>query len=243
MNRGLVTRVRLRIGCGKATPAESSPPFIRRHVTKPPVDDPFRSRPLVTLSSASSALGILNLITNCPNARHQRPPCLSLSPLLFCPSQRGGFRVSSRLAFPPSCPHSQPPVCAHIYSLSPPSLLCHSSSRVLVCARSDEKLFVARSRRNYWPAGFIYSIHFPWKSRRNPSPAVRRQPFFSLFFSHPFLVSLIAYLFCICDFALINLSSSPDCLIINHRCLIQDTCIDLSYILLASVIDKYFKRI
>jgi len=32
------------------------------------MDDPFRSRSLVTLSSASSALEIFNLITNCPNA-------------------------------------------------------------------------------------------------------------------------------------------------------------------------------
>lgn len=46
-----------------------------------PVDDPFRSSgPLVTLSSASSALGILNLITNCPNA----PPTA-------CPSSRFRF--------------------------------------------------------------------------------------------------------------------------------------------------------
>lgn len=50
-------------------------PFIRRHVTATrgrPVSIPC---PLVTLSSASSALGIFNLITNCPRTPPSPPSC------------------------------------------------------------------------------------------------------------------------------------------------------------------------
>lgn len=153
-------------------------PFIRRHVTNPV--DPFRSSRLVTLSSASSALGILNLITNCPNARHTVPPPPSSATLL---------RLGRFLSLTPSsyslCPHS-------LILPFLPSISC-SVSRSLA-RDSDEKTLVARSELL---AGRLYLQHsFSGKSRRNPSPSPDVRPFFShhLF---PFLIALIAYLFCI----------------------------------------------
>lgn len=101
------------------------------------VDDPFRSRPLVTLSSAPPRAGNFKF--------DYKLPAFSLP-----------LRVSV------STPSRVLPFPARF--APPPLALSPSAGRhptLLTRARPDEKTPVARLRRNYWPAGFIYGVHFP----------------------------------------------------------------------------------
>lgn len=120
------------------------PPFIRRHVTA------TRGRPVsigvrrFTLSSASSALGIFNLITNCPYAP-------SLPPSVPAPSPRFRFFL---------VPFSAVSACAS---------LCHSFSRA-----RDPMKNSRRSIATELLAGRLYLWRsFSWRSRPGRAQPVR----------------------------------------------------------------------
>lgn len=183
VDRGLVARARLR---GRASGTGYRPPFIRRHVTRRPMDDPWttRGRPVSIASAGYSFISLLRAGNfKFDYKLPERAPHVLLLPLPLPLLRRRDFRVSSSSPSTPSCPHSRPPTSPSALFLSLFFLRrsrVHSFSRV----RSDEKLFVARSRRNYWPAGFIYSIHFPGNRgaiRRSPTSAIFLPPFLILF--------------------------------------------------------------
>lgn len=132
------------------------------------MDDPFRSRPLVTLSSASSALGIFNLITNCPNVTRPTPSCAAR------------FRFSTA-PFPPPPPALPPPPPVPLFLARDPM---KNSRRSIATELLAGRLYLWRS--------------FSWRSRRSGRNSSAISFSLSLsparFFSHSSLPHLVNYL-------------------------------------------------
>lgn len=100
------------------------------------------------------------------------------------------YKLPERPPSPPARPRRAFPLFLHLPFRRHPA--CATLSR----KRHDEKTLVARSRRNYWPADFIYGVHFPGDRGRGAAPsAIFPLLSFARFFPRFFLISLIACLF------------------------------------------------